>query len=207
MIWTMFFEYRQLGSDQDRLGAAVAPVILSTCLERAMVPQIKTILYTTALGPHTRPVFRFAVGLAKQLNAKIVLLHVVEPLNSSVRFLLDNYLSPEKADELHHEATRGILEKFHQRMETFCEEELGATLEQTTLLSEIRVISGVPYEVILHESDRCGADLIVMGTHTGSMRTDFLGSTSRRLTLLSKRPVLVVPVADAPDNEWPKALI
>ena len=96
-----------------------------------MLPQIKTILYTTALGSHTRPVFRFAVGLARQHNARIVLLHVVEPLNNSVRFLMESYLSPEKAQELHHEATRGVLEKFHKRLETFCAEELGATLEQT----------------------------------------------------------------------------
>lgn len=87
-------------------------------------------------------------------------------------------------------------------------EELGATLEQTEVISEIRVISGVPYEVILHEADRCGADLIIMGTHTGGAgRVDFLGSTTRRLTLLSKRPVLIVPVSDNPSNEWSEALI
>jgi nucleotide-binding universal stress UspA family protein len=173
-----------------------------------MLPQIKTILYTTALGPHTRPVFRFAVGLARQHDARIVLLHVVEPLTNTVRFLIDNYLAPDKAKELHQEATRGILEKFHNRLEAFCAEELGATLEQTEVISEIRVISGVPYEVILHEADRCQADLIVMGTHTGaSRRVDFLGSTTRRLTLLSRRPVLIVPVADTPDNEWPEGLI
>lgn len=173
-----------------------------------MLPQIKTILYTTALGSHTRPVFRFAVGLARQHNARIVLLHVVEPLNNSVRFLMESYLSPEKAQELHHEATRGVLEKFHKRLEAFCAEELGATLEQTEVISEIRVISGVPYEVILREADRCEADLIVMGAHTGGVRrVDFLGSTTRRLTLLSKRPVLVVPVTDSSNNEWPEALI
>jgi nucleotide-binding universal stress UspA family protein len=169
-----------------------------------MISQIKTILYTTALGPHTRPVFRFAVGLAEQYDARIVLLHVVEPLSNSVRFLLENYLSPDKASELHHEATRGVLDKFHQRLETFCAEELGSTLAQTTLIAEIRVISGIPYEVILHEADRCNAGLIVMGTHTGSsLRADFLGSTTRRLTLLSKRPVLIVPVTDSAENQWP----
>ena len=75
-----------------------------------MFPQIKTILYTTALSSYTRPVLRFAVALARQHKASIVLLHVVEPLNSSVKFLMENYLSPEKAAELHHEATNGILE-------------------------------------------------------------------------------------------------
>jgi nucleotide-binding universal stress UspA family protein len=173
-----------------------------------MLPQIKTILYTTALGSHTRTVFRYAVGLAQQHNARIVLLHVVEPLNNSVRFLMESYLSPEKARELDQEATHGILEKFHKRLEAFCAEELGATLAQTAIISEIRVVSGVPYEVILHEADRCDADLIIMGTHTGgARRADFLGSTTRRLTLLSKRPVLIVPVSDSSSNEWPEALI
>ncbi|MDQ5910316.1 MAG: hypothetical protein QG599_2412 [Pseudomonadota bacterium] len=172
-----------------------------------MVPQVKTILYTTALGSHTRPVFRFTVGLAQQLNARIILLHVVEPLSNSVRFLIDSYLKPDAAEDLHHQATKGLLEKLHKRLEAFCEEELGATLEQTEVIAEIRVVSGMACEVILHEADRNNADLIIMGAHTGHVHTDLLGSTSRRVTLTSKRPVLVVPVTDNPDNEWAKPLI
>lgn len=168
-----------------------------------MLPQIKTILYTTALGSHTRPVFRFTVGLAQQHGARIVLLHVVEPLNNAVRFLMESYLPVEKVQELHREATSGILEKFHQRLEAFCTEELGATLEQTDVIAEIRVISGTPYEVILSEAERCAADLIVMGAHSGAARrSDFLGSTTRRITFMSKRPVLIVPVADGASDEW-----
>jgi nucleotide-binding universal stress UspA family protein len=149
-------------------------------------------------------VLRFAVALAKQHDARIVLLHVAEPLSNSVKFLMENYLSPEKASELHHQATTGILEKFHRRLETFCAEELGSTLEQTQLISEIRVISGIPHEVILHEADRCNADLIVMGTHAGGSGLGAgLGSTTRRITLMSKRPVLIVPFVKATDNEWP----
>jgi nucleotide-binding universal stress UspA family protein len=173
-----------------------------------MFPQIKTILYTTALGSHTRPVFHFTVGLAKQHGARIVLLHVVEPLNNSVRFLLDSYLPSDIVENLREQTTHGILEKFHKRLEQFCADELGSTLEQTAVISEIRVVSGFPSETILQEADKLNADLIVMGTHTGfKLRTDLLGSTSRRVTLLSKRPVLIVPVADTPDNEWSPALI
>jgi len=173
-----------------------------------MVPEVKTILYTTALGSHTRPVFRFTVGLAKQLNARIILLHVVEPLNNSVRFLIDSYLQPEAAEQLHHASSQGVLEKIHKRMETFCEEELGTTLEQTEVISEVRVESGLACEVILQEADRQNVDMIIMGTHTGSgIKTDLLGSTTRRVTHLSKRPVLIVPVDDSKDKEWAKPLI
>lgn len=169
---------------------------------------IKTILYTTALGPHTRPVFRFAVNLTREHNARMVLLHVVEPLTSNVRFLIDSYLSEDKAQELHREATSGVLDKFHKRLETFCAEELGSTLQETTLLSEIRVVSGLPCEVILEEAERCNADLIIVGSHSGIMRrASFIGSTSRRLTLLSKRPVLIVPVTDSTETQWANGLI
>ncbi|MBE2295747.1 MAG: universal stress protein [Phycisphaerales bacterium] len=173
-----------------------------------MIPPVKTILYTTALGSHTRPVFRFTVGLAKQLGARIVLLHVVEPLSNSVRFLIDSYLKPDAARELHRQASEGILEKIHKRMEAFCEEELGTTLQETEVIGEVRVVSGMACEVILFEADRVNADLIIIGTHTGSgKRADLLGSTSRRVTLTSKRPVLLVPVTDTDDTEWAKPLI
>lgn len=53
---------------------------------------------------------------------------------------------------------------------------------------------GSPVEVILEESDRFGADLIVVGRRGGGGPVALvLGSTSGRLANLSSRPVLVVP--------------
>ncbi|PIE83067.1 MAG: universal stress protein UspA [Candidatus Contendobacter odensis] len=173
-----------------------------------MLPKIHTILYTTALGKHTRPVFRFAVSLAQQHNAKIILLNVAEPLSNSVRFLMENYLGTKKAEELRHEANSGILEKIHSRLEAFCKKELDATLTETEIISEIRVTCGTPCEVILEEADRCNADLIVMGTHTHSdIYSHLLGSTARRVTLLSKRPVLIIPIVDNEGTQWNESVI
>lgn len=42
-------------------------------------PNIKTILYATDLGENTRPVFRLAVSQARRYNARLLMLHVVEP--------------------------------------------------------------------------------------------------------------------------------
>lgn len=173
-----------------------------------MIPSITTILYTTTLSSHTLPVFRFTVGLAKQHGAKIVLLHVAEPLNNTTWFLIESCLSPDMVEKIQKEATHGILEKIHKRLERFCADELGSTLEQTDVIAEIRVVGGFAPDLILQEAERCNADLIVMGAYTGSvLRTNLLGSTTRRVTLCSKRPVLVIPVADSADNEWPEALI
>lgn len=43
---------------------------------------IKTIRYSTDMGGHMRPVFRFTIGMAQQHEAKIIMLHVIEPISS-----------------------------------------------------------------------------------------------------------------------------
>jgi len=45
-----------------------------------MIPQIKTILFATDLSKNAAYAFYYAVHLAKTDQAKIIILHVVEPL-------------------------------------------------------------------------------------------------------------------------------
>ena len=45
-----------------------------------MIPQFKTILYCTQIGPNSPYIFRQALGLARGVGAKIHVLHVVETL-------------------------------------------------------------------------------------------------------------------------------
>ena len=61
------------------------------------LPEIKTILYATDLSRHMRPVFRHAISLAQHLNAKIIMLHVVEPLGSTGEAVISAYLGSEMA--------------------------------------------------------------------------------------------------------------
>jgi nucleotide-binding universal stress UspA family protein len=173
---------------------------------KAMLPEIKKILYTTNLGANTRPVLQFAVSLAKQHDAKLYLLHVVEPLSDSGSLLMEAYLSEEmaqKAKELaakmREETSQHILDKIKSRVERFCAEDLGATPEQQSqLFGDIRVVSGSPAEMIVRESESLDVDLIIVGSHqTGStLKSAFLGSTARKVTHLSKKPVLVVPMPE-----------
>ena len=43
-----------------------------------MIPKIKKILYTTDLSPNSAYAFRYAINAAKQHDAKIIFLHVLE---------------------------------------------------------------------------------------------------------------------------------
>ena len=63
---------------------------------------------------------------------------------------------------------------------------------------EFDVVSGTPAEMIRQEAKERGADLIVMGTHSNpSLGHRLLGSTARKLTHMSRTPVLVVPLVES----------
>jgi nucleotide-binding universal stress UspA family protein len=112
-------------------------------------------------------------------------------------------MSKEVADQaealgrkLHDESSRQLLAKIESRVHRFCEEELGASPKDLDFFGDVKIVSGSPAEVIIHEADNRDMDLIIVGSHTGSsLKTALLGSTARRVTLMSSKPVLVVPMA------------
>lgn len=169
-----------------------------------MLPEIKKILYTTNLGKTTRPVLKLAVSLAKKHDAKLYLLHVVEPLSTSNSFLLEAYLSEEMAQQakemaakMRKEISQQVLEKIKSRIERFCAEDLGVTPDQLQLFGGIRVMSGSPAEMIVREAEDREVDLIIIGSHTDtSLKSALLGSTARKVTHMSSVPVLVVPMPE-----------
>lgn len=169
-----------------------------------MLPEIKKILYTTDLGEGTRPVLKFAVSLAKTHDAKLYLLHVVKPFSDSDSFLIEAYLSEEMAQQakemtakMLNETSQHVLDKIKSRVERFCAEELGATPEQSKFLGDIWVVSGSPAEMIVREAEERGIDLIIVGSHTGTtLKSALLGSTARKVTHMSRKPVLVVPMPE-----------
>lgn len=170
-----------------------------------MLPEIKNILYTTNLGDGTRPVLRYAMSLAKTHNAKLTLLHVVEPLSDAGSFLIEAYLSEEMVREvegvsakLRANISQKVLDKIKGRLERFCAEELGTSPDHLSFIGDIAVVSGPPAEVILQEAENRDIDLIIIGSHAdSSLKNVLLGSTARKVTLMSKKPVLVVPMQEA----------
>ena len=155
------------------------------------IPTFKTLLYATDLGKNMRPAFRHAIGLAQQYQAKIIMLHVAEPIGSTGMAVLELY-APEMTEDFEHEELRGILSKMEQRLKDFYTEELG---DDSELVSDVAVVTGHPAEEIQKYAEAKGVDMIVMGTHTNtSFGSGLLGSTARKLINISTRPVLVVPI-------------
>lgn len=162
-----------------------------------MTLEIKTILYATDLGTHTRPVFRHAILLAQKLDARIVVAHAMEPLGTTAKAVIESYLPQGNYQKLHDEGFAKTRELLKTRIEKACAEELGTSAADSHLIEDVVVLEGMPAQVLYKEAQKRNAHLIVLGSHGHSRLGEMLiGSTARRLTHISKIPVLLVPVED-----------
>jgi nucleotide-binding universal stress UspA family protein len=155
---------------------------------------IKTILYATDLGDHMRPVFRRAVHLARIHKARIIMLHVMEPLTGTGQAIVDAYLSSKKREQMQHDGMKKVLDTMRARLDKFCVDELGQSADDSPLVSDVVVHSGRAGDEIPRQAVDKEADMIVMGSCShGLLGRGLLGSTAVRVVQTSRVPVLVVP--------------
>jgi nucleotide-binding universal stress UspA family protein len=156
--------------------------------------EINTILYATDLGKHTRPAFRMAVSLAKQNNAKIHFLYVIEPVNANTVSLVDSYLPEGTFEDLHQRSVDELHEKVKNRIDKFCLEELdGEEFPGGKPVADI--LEGAPATTIINVAEDRNVDLIVMGSHAHSALNNlFIGSVADKVVNRSTTPVLLVPL-------------
>ena len=155
------------------------------------LPEIKTILYTTSLGKHTRPVFRQAVNLAQTFNAHIVMLHVIEPIGELGHALIQNYLPEDTVKKMHDEGIEQVKEQMKQRVAKFCEEELGSLDKALDMDIEHVIVEGNYTDSILKTASDRSADMIVMGSEN---TFGHHSQTTRQVIKGAKIPVVAVPV-------------
>ena len=162
-----------------------------------MLPAIRTILYATDLPSYGAAIFRYAVRLARQFDAKILLLHVIEPIGETAESLVRGVVPAETFDTVHSEGLERVREEIRARLERFCNEELGDEVSAGELVREVHIREGRPASVIIEEAKAAGADLIVMGARShGAVEELLLGSVAAKVVHRSAIPVLLVPVRE-----------
>lgn len=158
-----------------------------------MLPEIKTVLYASDLGKNTRPAMRLAASIAKQHNARVVYLHVLEPLADTARALVGAYYSDEDIDAKYQESLESTHSYMERRIASFHQEEMGDV--EAPFETAVVVKSGQIEEVILAVANDVKADMIVMGSRTHSMMGRMMmGSSATKIVHTSTIPVLVVPL-------------
>jgi len=161
-----------------------------------VLPEIKTILYCTTLGPNSAYVFRYAWSIAARYDAHIVVLHVLESLTTHQRSFVEGYTGAGSLSEAFEEATREAAERIPLRVEEFCRREIGKG-EWRKVVSRIIVADGKAAPRILEQIEATHADLVVVGAADEStLMENLIGGTARRIVKRSPVPVLTVQVPE-----------
>lgn len=138
------------------------------------------ILIAIDFSENSNYAFEYALTLARQFNAQLIIMHVInEPVD-----LRGFYVPHISFEQLEKEIEAGAI----SMMEKFCRERLADFPSYQTA-----IVSGIPYEEIISKSKEIGASLIVLGTHgrTGLDHIIF-GSTAERVVRGSSCPVLTI---------------
>ena len=134
---------------------------------------MKTILVASDLSARSDRAIARAAELARQHNARLIVLHVV-----------DEELPSALADRQVEDAKRALAVA------------VAALPHADALFSEVRVVIGEHYLTILAETEASDVDLVVVGQHRKDVLLDlFRGSTGERIVRFGNRPVLIVKSA------------
>ncbi len=156
-----------------------------------MIPEIKKILYATDLSKNSAYAFYYAIDVAQRRDAKIIILHVVEPLPPLVRF----YGSLDEEKKVYQQQKSADLEVIKRRLEEICQKVEKNGTSCLMLVSNILVRVGHPVEEILGTADEEECDILVLGSHgKGFLKQTFLGSVSHKVLDRSRRPVFIIPL-------------
>ena len=147
--------------------------------------EFKNILYPIALTDISLKVAPYVVTLAKQLDARVHLLHVLRRFD----WFVDTYVQDSPKPDFKRIASDfedKILIQAQQKLETF----------QKQHLKEIRianavVVSGTHYRQILDYAKAEGIDLIIMGKGTKGQKMMF-GSVADKVSRMTKVPVMLI---------------
>ena len=147
--------------------------------------EFKNILYPIALTDISPKVAPSVVTMAKQLDAKVHLLHVLRRFD----WFVDTYVSdPPKPDfkRIASDFEDKILVQAQQKLEAFKQKHL-----KDIQIANAIVVSGTHYRQILDYSKSEGIDLIIMGIGTKGQRMMF-GSVADKVSRLAKVPVMLI---------------
>jgi nucleotide-binding universal stress UspA family protein len=170
-----------------------------------MAKQVDTILFTSNLSETSRVAFGQAAFLAAQLNAKLILLHVLESVPGSYESRMRDLFGEDKWNEIllshKEEARHALIGKITERqmactaLSQFCREADTGSADgrDCTAEDQIVVIEGEIVATILQQAEEHHCDLIVMGASKGLLSGTSVGHNIKTILKKSKIPTLVIP--------------
>jgi nucleotide-binding universal stress UspA family protein len=145
--------------------------------------QIKTILFPTDFSNGARAAMDHAISLAKDYQAKLILLYVIQDISIAEWYIPSSLSVGDLVEDMQKSAWQEMDKWF-------------AEVSKQVKDVEKMVVRGVPFVEIIQTAKERRADLIVIGTH-GRTGIDHMlfGSTAEKVVRKSSCPVLTVRIA------------
>lgn len=145
--------------------------------------QIKTILFPTDFSNGARAAMDHAISLAKDYQAKLILLYVIQDISIAEWYIPSSISAGELVEDMQKSAW--------QEMDKWI-----AEVSKQVKDVEKMVVRGVPFVEIIQTAKERNVDLIVIGTH-GRTGIDHMlfGSTAEKVVRKAACPVLTVRIA------------
>ncbi len=159
-----------------------------------MLPKITNILLATDLSTNSDNAMRFALSMAKAHDAKVHVLHVLEPLSHDAVVTLQSFMldekSRQKAINERHAFVKNLLKENQQKFAgTLVDDEKS----QYRRVESVELVEGHLAEEILARARNLECELIVMGTHGQETGHTFIGTIVKRVIRRSSIPTVIVP--------------
>lgn len=161
-----------------------------------MLPHIQKILYATDLSEPAKHALGYALSVAKQYQADLMLLHVIPDwaknvtLASGLDFatIYDENTWLKIKDDVLRTSMKHARERIASTYKTYKYE-----LEESGIATSVHVLTGHPVNTILQFAKE--ADLVIMGTYGHSkLGSLFAGSVAQGVISRSHTPVMVIPL-------------
>ncbi|MCB1044116.1 MAG: universal stress protein [Acidobacteria bacterium] len=148
------------------------------------VPKIKRLVYPTCFTSESQEAERYAIWLAQQSDAEILLLHVFD--HSALEIPAPYFMLPSAEHWVQHRMTE-VMQRVQQELE-----QLGTRIKNEVSCNWAMIEGKPGPEIVTYAHDH-QADMIVMGTHgyTGLDRL-VLGSVAEYVVRHADCPVLTI---------------
>jgi universal stress protein A len=140
------------------------------------------ILVPTDMSEHSDKAIRNAFDIAKQYNAEVFLLHVIqEPVQQCT---IDYCISEELLSQLQEQMLESVRKGMRTQLAKF------PSIDPALITTDVKI--GIPYQAILKEAEERDIDLIVIASLGSSGLAKYLmGSVARHVLLGAKCSVLL----------------
>lgn len=140
------------------------------------------ILVPTDMSEHSDKAIRNAFDIARQYNAEVFLLHVVQ--DPVQQCSIDYCINEDLWNQLQEQMLNSVRKGMRTQLAKF------PSIDPAAITTDVK--TGIPYQEILKEAEERDIDLIVISSHGSSGLAKYLmGSVARHVLLGAKCPVLL----------------